>query len=85
MKTFAFIALSAFVIFLLTATYLLVGGEKPHVIQPVRRANPLHDAAKSQPPGWSVTVTNVPPEKEQELKRAIEEVMREDRAKEPVK
>lgn len=83
MKTFAVIGLAGIVIFVATATYLLVGGEKTHVIQPVRRTDLLESAVKSQPQSWSVAITNVPPEKQQQLLRAVEEVMREEPAAEP--
>jgi hypothetical protein len=39
-KTFAVIAIGGFVIFLMTAVYLLRGGGSAHVMQPPRQADP---------------------------------------------
>jgi len=33
-KTFAIIAIAGFVIFMITAIYLLAGGERPHAVEP---------------------------------------------------
>ena len=40
MKTFAVIVIGGLVIFLMTAVYLLRGGESSHVVQPPRQAEP---------------------------------------------
>jgi hypothetical protein len=59
-KTFAVIAAAGFAIFLMTAAYLLRGGEKSHVAQPAPPAAPRTTAVESRPRGKPAVIINSP-------------------------
>ena len=67
MKTFAIIATAGFVIFVITAVYLLAGGERSHVTEPVasKLKSPERDFSamrgRRTPEHRAVTVENAPP------------------------
>jgi hypothetical protein len=84
-KTFAVVAAAGFAIFLMTAVYLLRGGEKSPVTQPAPPAAPRTTAVESRPRGKPVVIINSPHASEPGHPGAEEHAPREEPEEEPAR